>query len=775
VETIKGTVSKVLFSNEETGYKVIRLRTVSGSPTIMTGEFGPDITLNAVADFHGDFKSHPKYGLFFKVYSYHVTHNVEEVESIRLFIDQIAPNIGPERSRLLADHFGSDLISVLNNEPKRLEEVDGIGKVSAESLISAWTQNKEVWEENRQVYSLRVFLYSLGLKERRVKKVLAHFGGGLEAEEKIRENPYVLSNIEGIGFTTADFVAKKLGIPESEPNRLKAFVLYLLDKICPSNGHLFLKLENIVNLTTQFGKDTKSPFIGKSELSLEDIQPVISGLLSEDRIIVDDGAVYSKAIFKFEEQSASLLVNIMNHPSDLILLNKEAIDSHIENFEKESGFILSDEQKRALYFFIEHKVFIITGAPGTGKTTLLRAIVELAHKMRLRLTCLTPTGISAKKLALTINHDAYTIHRCLGYRGHEWIYNELNPYETDIVIIDEASMIDQEVFYHLLSALKKSVHLVFVGDHDQLPSVGAGNVLKDLIASESVPVVRFDKIFRQDDASDIIKVAHQIKHGNSDLSLFSSDPKADVFFMRMRDVSEMEKVIVSLAQKFKSERRNFQIITPRNDGPLSVDTLNQVLQQVLNPPEEEPQEMNLGRSTIRKGDRIIVRQNDYENEIFNGDIGKVISIDSGKITIEIDERYIDIPIDEIENKIKLAYSITIHKSQGQEYSFVILPFINQFGKNMLQRNLLYTALTRAKEKVIVLGHGSAIERAINNISVTKRNTKLGERIIACLQKKKNPSLPELLTGQVSSPNVLTEKGPCLSEEEKFSLTDTIEN
>lgn len=768
METVQGTITKVLFSSEDTGYKVLRVRTKSGSPTVVTGEFGPEMVVNTAASFHGDFRKHPKYGMQFRSFSSDVTFNAEETASIRLFIDNVAPNIGPERSEAIVRHFGSDTIDVLENHPERLLEVDGIGKVSAESLAKAWKDNKEVWDKEREVYSLRAFLNSLGIKERRVKRILSHFGGGIFAEEKIRENPYILTEIEGFGFTTTDYVAKKLGIPESSPERLKAFIEHLLLKVCPDNGHMYLPKKSISVLVNKYATENATQFLGMDIISLSDINPLLAQLIDADKVVIDDDKAYAKKNFNFEARSAQILVNIMKHSSDLIFLNQDAVNKHIDTFEKENGLVLSDEQKQALHLFAEQKVFVITGAPGTGKTTILKALVELAIRMKLHLTCMTPTGISAKKLASTIGFDAYTIHRRLGFRGDSWECNEVYQYDTDVAIIDESSMIDQEVFYRLVSAMKPRTHMVFVGDQDQLPSVGAGNVLKELIHSEAVPVIKLERIFRQAEASDIIKVAHGIKHGETDLELFKPDPKADVFFMRIIDPSEIERVIVALAQRFKDKRKLFQIITPRNDGPLGVEPLNKTLQEILNPPNPTLREINCGPFIIREGDRVIVKKNDYELEVFNGDIGKVISVAGGNVAIEIDNRIVPMKVDDISEKIRLAYSITVHKSQGMEYPYIILPFINQFGKNMLQRNLLYTAITRAKDKVIVLGHGSALEKAILNASVSKRNTILGERIRRCLEMRKRPSsLPSLLEQRESQEDrSVTE--PSSSENEKYS-------
>ena len=574
IETIQGSVQRIVFQNQETGFKVLRVKLPSGPVVSMTGEFGPDMIVGAIASFHGQHKAHPKYGPSFKVNNYALTHNVEELESIKLFLITIAPNIGPERAEMIVAYFGKDIFDILDNRPNRLTEVEGVGKVSANSLAEAWTKNKDKWLELRQEFTLRAFLYALNIKERRVKKILAHFGGGLRAESEIRANPYILAELEGFGFSTADFVAKQLGLPEDSQMRVRAFIYYMLEVICPSHGHLYFARTDLTKIMNQYCLEHNTQFLGKSKLECDDLNFALNELATDGKAVIEDEAVYSKRNFDFESRSAFLLTTIMEAPSDLILHDRSAVEEHIKIFERTQGLTLSDAQRQALYYFVEKKVFVITGSPGTGKTLIIRAIVDMIKRLNLALTCMTPTGISAKKMENTVGYEAGTIHRRLGFKGGSWDFGETVKFETDVAIIDESSMVDQEVFYRLLAAMRDRVHLIFVGDDNQLPSVGAGNVLRELINCGTVPVVRLEKIFRQEEASDIIKVAHKIKNGDTDLSLFKPDPVADVFFLREPDVAKAEQYVVRLAQKFKSEKRQFQIITPRNEGPLSVSVLN---------------------------------------------------------------------------------------------------------------------------------------------------------------------------------------------------------
>jgi exodeoxyribonuclease V alpha subunit len=776
METLKVTITKVIFSNDTTGFKVLNTRTLAGKNMIITGEFGPEIIPESIVSFHGDFKSHPKYGHQFRSYSYTMEHNAQELASIRLFLDNVAANIGPERSEAIIAYFGMETLNVIEHHPERLEEVPGIGKVLSETVKTAWQENRERWAEERVVYSLRAFLGSLGLRERKIKKVLEYFGGREgNAEDHIRNNPYCLVELDGFGFTTVDFIARKLGISEESPERLKAFILYLLEEICPSNGHLFLTNKETVDQIKKYCDENNTKFLGREITDFEVYHSVLE-LVSDNKIIFDDNLyIYSKRQFNYEKNSASLLVRMMEEKSDLIFLTNDKIKDFINTFEREQNIALSGEQKEALYCFAEKKVFVITGLPGTGKTTILKAIVSLAHSLGLNLTCMTPTGIAAKKLSGVIQYDAFTIHRRLGYRGGMWEYSEINQFNTDVVIVDESSMVDMEVFFRLLSALKKRSHLILVGDHNQLPSVGAGNVLRELINCGQIPIIRLEKIFRQEEASDIIRASHRIIHGDTNLDLFKSDPTADIYFMRIQNIQEIERIVVALADKFKAERREFQIISARNTGPLGIESLNNILQAALNPPAPHLNEIKVGNFIIRVGDRILVKKNDYDHDIYNGDIGKVISLAGGKILLKIDEKLIELSVEEALEKIKLAYVLTCHKAQGLEYKTIILLFINQFGKNMLQRNLLYTALTRAKKKVIVIGHGSAIERAIENTSVIRRNTLLGERIKACLDQRKNPSSYMSQLEPLICPNAQINGEPLLLETEDSLPTGIIEN
>lgn len=385
-----------------------------------------------------------------------------------------------------------------------------------------------------------------------------------------------------------------------------------------------------------------------------------------------------------------------------------------------------------------NKRFLLGDFTVTHNTTVIKAFVEIIKMLGLNFELLTPTGIAAKKLGDTAGYEAHTIHRRLGFKGSSWTNNSMNKYVTQVVVVDEVSMVDQEVFYRLLSALYSDVKIILVGDNDQLPSVGPGNVLKELINSGEIKTIFLNHIFRQDECSEIIKEAKEIRDGNIDLKYFREDSKADIWFLPDNNHNRIENAIIKFSEQLKNimktkKDKTFQVISPRNQGPLSVETLNIALQKVLNPPHPDKKEVKLNEYIIRKGDRIIIRKNDYSLGVYNGDVGKAVSVTPFLITIDIEDFYernrrVEIPMRYADGMIKLAYCLTVHKVQGSEYSIILLPFIKAHGRLLLQRNLLYTAITRAKNKIIVLGQESAIIDAINNDKIQKRNTILSERI-----------------------------------------------
>lgn len=724
METVIGRIKRIVYESPTNDFKVFLLRRNDKAVISVNGEF-PHLVPGVKIEVHGNFRNHPKYGPGFRADAHSFDHD-NDARSISLYIQSIAKWIGPDRSLRLAEHFGADLERVIEQESERLLEVDGIGKKVAQSLV-------ESWQDNRNLKEVKIFLHGLGLSSLKIRKIVTMYGPN--TEEILRDNPWLLC-FKGFGFSTCDYIASKLGKDMSDPMRWSHFILYALIETLHS-GHLFLRPNELAAAFNKFNRRTPFP-LKDGEINIQEIAPHLKHLIKEGYIVLDGNNIYELQSYFYESESARLLSKVLQTP-DTCKLDPENAETFIKDYEKRHKIELSDAQRDAIHSFTSEKVLIVTGSPGTGKTTIVKAFVEMMKKQNISFELLTPTGISAKKLGDTAGHHAYTIHRRLGYRGNEWTLNSFNKYPTQAVIVDETSMVDQEVFYRLVSALYPSTKFVFVGDNDQLPSVGPGYVLKHLIKSEAVKTIFLDTIFRQEEQSEIIKEAKKIRDGDIDLTYFRQDRKADIWHIRSTSPEKIEKNIISIAQQIKdsnktrADKKHFQIITPRNQGPLSVETLNTALQSVLNPPDPSKKEIKVGNSVIRKGDRVIIKKNNYDLDVFNGDIGKVVHITVNDVTVDIEDfgnttRRVEIPLKIIDEMIKLAYSVTVHKSQGMEYPLVILPFIKAHGDLLLQRNLLYTAITRAKKKVIVLGQASAIEKAINNDKIQKRNTLFSERI-----------------------------------------------
>lgn len=724
MDTIKGVVQRIVYEAGSSDFKVFRLRRKDRSIISVTGDF-PSLIQGAAIEVHGNFKTHPKYGVGFKADAHTHTHD-GSARGMCLYLMSIAKFVGPDKSARLAEHFGEGLEKVIESEPDRLTEVEGIGPGVASSIVEAWAMNKTLKD-------VKIFLHGLGLTDRRIRRILTSYGP--DSESILKEDPWSLT-VHGFGFGTCDHIAQRLGKDRGDPLRWRGFTVHALAK-CSGAGHLFLTRDNLIAAYNQYSTASQWPFMD-GEILWGHIEPHIGSAVSLGMVVVDGPRLYGTPSFFHESESARLVHKMLSTDGKLDL-GRVNPDKFIGKYEELEGITLSDAQRDAVRSFLTDKMLIITGGPGTGKTTIVRALVSILSMLNASFELLTPTGISAKKLGTTAGCPAYTIHRRLGYKGDRWDFNALVKYPTQAVIVDETSMVDQEVLYRLLSALLPSTKIVFVGDNDQLPSVGPGSVLRELIESGCVKTIFLDKIFRQERQSDIIKAAKRIRDGDPDLSLFKADKAADIWLVRGRDHSALERTVVSLATQImahnraSADKKHFQIITPRNSGPLSVDSLNEALQAALNPPSPDKKEFMVNRVPIRKGDRVIVKKNNYQLEVFNGDIGKVAFVTPDHVTVDIEDyndatRRVDIPMREADEMLRMAYAITVHRAQGLEYPLVIMPFVQAHGRMLLQRNLLYTALTRAKRKVIVLGQASALEKAIANDRIQRRNTLLAERI-----------------------------------------------
>jgi exodeoxyribonuclease V alpha subunit len=656
METIVGTVKSILYESQVNDFKVFGLMRKDRSIIRVTGEF-PHIMTRAKIEVHGEFKNHPKYGLAFKSDAHTFDYEKTSTDSICLYIQSIAKWIGPVRSLAIAQTFGENIQEIIEKTPERLMEIEGIGEKIAESIADAWMLN-------RNLKDIQIFLHELGLGTAKINRIINMFGAG--TEQILKDNPWILCR-HGFGFTTCDHIASKLEKDMRAPFRFQQFIVYTLDQTM-SSGHLFLYPAQLLEAFNKYNSRAQFPFQG-GDLTLNDLIPHIKELIRGAYIVNDNNKLYELSSFFYENESARLLSKIIASKSS-VNLNPAEASEFIKNYEHQNEITLSEAQADAVTSFFTSKVMIVTGPPGTGKTQTLKAFVQLMRMKGISFELITPTGIAAKKLGNTVGCEAYTIHRRLGYKGNQWDYNNTNKYATDVVVVDECSMVDTEVLYRLVSALYSRTKIVFVGDKDQLPSVGPGSVLKELIASQKIKVVLLDKIFRQNKCSEIILEAKKIRDGDISMDYFRSENTADIWHIQDRDETRIQNTIIKFAQQLKGKAKEkgitFQVITPRNDGPLSVNTLNIALQQALNPPDPDLKEVKIGEYIIRKGDRVIIRKNNYELQVFNGDVGKVVVITPYSLLIDIEDFYdknrrVEIQLKQAEDMVKLGYVLTVHR------------------------------------------------------------------------------------------------------------------
>lgn len=719
-DTISGRVIRVVYQSDD--FYVLNMDVEDSDPPVAKRVETARGALHGLLEIRagvpirllGKWARHEKYGRQFSVASWEPW--AQTSADVQVFLHVCIDGFADPAIATAVAEQGTRVYSVLSQTPEALLENPPRG-VSRESL----ERGVIGWERAFAVRDLTELLKAGGLGGFEVQVAVARFG--MDAPAVIRSNPYRLMEIIGFPFPRVDQLALHLGVSPEDPRRLQGVALWALQDSA-QQGHLYLSRGEVIRA----GVDLTSEHHIKTSGNTSDLYAEAIGRLVEQKALrLEDGlGVYLPEYFQYERESAKMLVELLK-PKPLDIDPKP----FLQEYERSTHITLSEHQRLAVERLVEHPVLVLTGLPGTGKTTAVKALVRVFEEARLQFALMAPTGIAAKRLASVTNNAASTIHRALRFDGTSWGYGAHNRYIVDAVIVDEMSMVDQELFFRLLSALRPGTRLVLVGDDAQLPSVGPGNVLRELVDCPDVTNVRLTQIFRQSEKGEIVVNSHRINRGEAPEL---TDPKGETEFkfVRMTDESRIADTIVEMAVRLKARDANFQVLSPKYDGTVGVDNLNERLRDRLNP--TGPKEWKRGDLYFRLGDRLMVIRNDYKRSVYNGDVGKLVAIYKDSLVVKIHgagegglDMEVEFPNDTAQEKLRLAYAITVHKSQGSEFDTILLPIVKQQGR-MLQRNLLYTAVTRAKKRVWLLGDEAAIHKAVANDKVVRRNTALGKAV-----------------------------------------------
>ena len=740
METIKGFIEHIIYRNADNGYTVLNL--VSDEEEITCVGFFKTMDQGEIIEAEGNYTSHPVYGEQFKIERYQIVPP-EDVVSIERYLGSGAiKGVGAALAARIVKRFGTDTYRIIEEEPERLAEVKGISERGAREIAAA------VYEK-RDAREAMTFLQQYGISNTMAIRIYECYGPRLYGI--LKENPYRMAeDIQGIGFKIADEIAAKIGIHTDSDYRIRSGLLYTL-MLAGTEGHCYLPQSILL--------DKAGELLGLAPVVIE---PQLGNLAMDKKLVIkrssdtEECKVYAALYYYAELNCAKMLHDLnISVEGELLPSEENRIDAKIEQLERELDIELDDLQRKSVRESAKNGIFILSGGPGTGKTTTINAIIRYFLSEGMDIYLAAPTGRAAKRMTEATGYEARTVHRLLELSGvvseeaaaAKFERNEENPLEADVIIVDEMSMVDIFLFQSLLKAITVGTRLIMVGDVNQLPSVGAGQVLQDIMQSERFPMVILEKIFRQAKESDIVRNAHRI-HAGEELTL--DNKSTDFFFLERNDINVIYKHMIQLiTEKLPSyvgaQPYDIQVLTPMRKGNLGVETLNSILQRYLNPPSDTKKEYVSGDVLLREHDKVMQVKNNYQMEwevvskygipidkgtgIFNGDIGMIVQINeyAGEVVVEFDEHrrvtYAYAQLDEIE----LAYAVTIHKSQGSEYPAVIMPLLS--GPKMLfNRNLLYTGVTRAKNCVTILGSRKTVQDMVDNNYQNRRYTGLADRI-----------------------------------------------
>jgi exodeoxyribonuclease V alpha subunit len=713
-ESLSGVVERVTFHNLENGYAVLRVQASGRRGQVTVIGHLPAVFAGEYLEGEGDWVQDRDHGLQFKATSLRITPPHTKEGIVKYLASGLVKGIGPHFARRIVEVFGDRTLKIIDESPTFLTEVKGIGAKRIQQI-------RESWRSQQAVRGIMVFLQSNGIGTARAVRIYKTYGD--QAVELVRANPYRLAtDIWGVGFKTADELAERLGVSRDSPLRARAAVRYVLHELS-GEGHVGFPEAGVIERTTSL-----------TQISADIVCEAIEHERSVGEVIrepqADEPWLYSKRLFLAEKGVADSLRNLRGggHP-----LPKIDTAAALKWVEQKMGVELAPAQQNAIRQATEQKLLVITGGPGVGKTTIVRGVVEVFSAKKLRVALCAPTGRAAKRLSESTGREAKTIHRLLEFEPAAGGFkrDQDHPLDFDLIVVDEASMVDIVLMNHLLRAISPWTCLILVGDVDQLPSVGAGSVLADVIASGAIPVVRLTEIFRQAGQSWIVRAAHAVNAGE----LPSSAPagSGDFFVIEAETPDAiMDKLVQMVRERIPARFgfdpvRDVQVLTPMNRSELGVRNLNAVLQQALNPPSGKDEVQRFGW-TFRVGDKVMQTENNYQREVFNGDLGRVKSIDAVEQELVVDFEGRPVPYDFGElDELALSYACSIHKSQGSEYPAVVLPLHTQHFM-MLQRNLLYTGITRGKKLVVLVGSRRAIARAVQQQDHARRYSLLSQRL-----------------------------------------------
>lgn len=742
LETITGYVDHVIYQNKENGYAVVSMIS-SGEELVCVGNLR-SVEAGETLELKGNYVEHPVYGYQLKVESSKTVVPDDAVSMERYLGSGAIRGIGEALAGRIVKKFGTDTFRIIEEEPERLSEIKGISERKAREIAQQIIEKKDM----REAF---VFLQKYGISNALAVKIYNKYG--MELYGIMRENPYRLAeDIEGVGFKIADEIAAKIGIHTDSDYRIRSGILYILLQ-ASGEGHTYLPAEILEE------KSAELLGVGK-----EAVVPQLSNLAMDKKLVMktkgEEQRVYASSYYYTELSCAKMLHDLnLSMEEKLLPAEEEKVRVLLHTLEEEQGIILDELQKQAVLQSVKSGLMILSGGPGTGKTTTINTIIRYFEKEGMDILLAAPTGRAAKRMTEATGYEAKTIHRLLEISGAmeearhvQFERNAENPLEADVVIIDEMSMVDIHLFKALLEAVSVGTRLIMVGDMDQLPSVGPGQVLQDLIESKAFPLVILKKIFRQAGESDIVVNAHKINRGEA---IELNNRSRDFFFLERADVNVIYKHMIQLIREklpsyVEASPYDIQVLTPMRKGNLGAATLNGILQQYLNPPSLAKKEYASGERLFREGDKVMQIKNNYQipweivsrygipidkgTGVFNGDMGIIREINETAqlLTVEYDEqKRIEYPFSGLD-EIELAYAVTIHKSQGSEYPAVILPILT--GPRLLfNRNLLYTAVTRARKCVTILGSRQTIQEMIKNENQNKRYTSLCDRITEIME------------------------------------------